>query len=211
MENLRETIFRTLTRPETILKIKTILPKLFQIAESECSRAGKIGMEVGSLREKIIISFLINTFGNESVETFRITEPEADVKVNGIPLSIKTITGNGGIKAVWTVDASSAQTFLKNYQPKCDIILVKIDWKTGKGGLFVIPIEVQQQLFKSMKEDYLQLPKQGTNPRGVEFNKSAVEKMLVHKDTIKILIDWKKEKIEYDVYKRWVDYWSNKI
>jgi hypothetical protein len=34
-------------------KIKTRLPYLFQVAELESSRAGKIGMDVGSLREKI--------------------------------------------------------------------------------------------------------------------------------------------------------------
>jgi len=40
-------------------KIKTRLPYLFQLAELESSRAGKIGMEVGSLRERIIIALLI--------------------------------------------------------------------------------------------------------------------------------------------------------
>jgi hypothetical protein len=33
-------------------KIRKRLPYLFQLAELESSRAGKIGMEVGSLREK---------------------------------------------------------------------------------------------------------------------------------------------------------------
>ena len=37
-------------------KIATRLPYLFQLAELESSRAGKIGMEVGSLREKIIVA-----------------------------------------------------------------------------------------------------------------------------------------------------------
>ena len=36
----------------TVLKIQKRLPYLFQLAELESSRAGKIGMEVGSLREK---------------------------------------------------------------------------------------------------------------------------------------------------------------
>jgi hypothetical protein len=40
-------------------KIKKRLPHLFQLAELEASRAGKVGMEVGSLREKIIIALLI--------------------------------------------------------------------------------------------------------------------------------------------------------
>jgi hypothetical protein len=39
-------------------KIKKRLPKLFQIAALESSRDGKIGMEVGSLREKIILCYI---------------------------------------------------------------------------------------------------------------------------------------------------------
>ena len=50
-------------------KIKTRLPYLFQLAELESSRAGKIGMEVGSLRERIIVALLIYKFGEENVET----------------------------------------------------------------------------------------------------------------------------------------------
>ncbi len=37
--------------PKLVNRIKTRLPYLFQLAELESSRAGKIGMEVGSLRE----------------------------------------------------------------------------------------------------------------------------------------------------------------
>ncbi len=40
-------------------KIKRKLPHLFNLAEVESSRAGKVGMEVGSLREKILIALLI--------------------------------------------------------------------------------------------------------------------------------------------------------
>jgi len=42
------------TEPEIVEKIKTKLPKLFHLAELESSRAGKVGMEVGILRERII-------------------------------------------------------------------------------------------------------------------------------------------------------------
>ena len=75
-------------------KIKRRLPHLFQLAELESSRAGKIGMEVGSLREKIITALLIYKFGKENVETeIPITESEIDVNLFGVPISIKTITG----------------------------------------------------------------------------------------------------------------------
>ncbi|GAI49884.1 unnamed protein product, partial [marine sediment metagenome] len=84
------------------------LSYLFSIAELESSRAGKIGMEVGSLREKIIVALLIYKFGEKNVETeIPITEPEVDLKLFGQPISIKTITGKwlSGVKLIWTVDS----------------------------------------------------------------------------------------------------------
>jgi len=165
-------------------------------------------MEVGSLREKIIVAFLIYKFGKQEVNTqIPITEAETDVIVNEIPYSIKTITGNGGIKAVWTVDAASAATFIKNYKPKCDIILVQINWQ-NKGGFYLIPLLVQKRIFTSLGSNYLKMPKAGTNPRGVEFSKEAIEKMIANDDTYKIMINWKKEVGEYDTYKKWVEYWE---
>lgn len=63
-------------------KIKRRLPYLFQLAELESSKAGKIGMEVGSLREKIIVALLIYKFGEENVEIeIPITEPQVDVRI----------------------------------------------------------------------------------------------------------------------------------
>ena len=176
----------------------------------ESSRAGKIGMEVGSLREKIIIALLIYQFGKENVNSnIPITEPEKDVIVKNISYSIKTITGNGGVKAVWTVDTSSANNFINKYKPNCHILLVKINWEK-RGGFCLIPIEVQEGIFKQLgKGKYLNLPKPGTNPRGVEFAKDAIEKMLSSKDTLKIEVEWKKKRLEYDSYKRWVDYWKD--
>lgn len=48
---------------ELVKKIRKRLPYLFHLAELESSRAGKIGMEVGSLRERIIVALLICKFG----------------------------------------------------------------------------------------------------------------------------------------------------
>ena len=191
-------------------RIKSKLPKLFHIAELESSRAGKIGMEVGSVREKVIIALLIHRYGKENVNTnIPITEAETDVVIKGIPYSIKTITGNGGVKAVWTVDATSASNFIDNYKPKCSILLVQINWGYVRGGFSLIPLEVQNRVFNKIgKEKYLKLPKAGTNPRGVEFTKEAIGMMLADNQTLKIGIDWKKEILEYDTYKKWVEYWN---
>ena len=69
------------------------------------------------------------------------------------------------------------------------------------------PIQ-KRVLNKLGKVKYLKLPKAGTNPRGVEFTKEAIEAMLADKETLKIDIDWKKEILEYDTYKKWVEYWK---
>ena len=190
-------------------KIQDKLPKLFQIAELESMRAGDIGMEVGSLREKIIVALLIHKFGLKAVDTnLPITESEVDVKLDNEKISIKTITGNGGVKAVWTVDAPSVGRFIENYVPQCDIILVKICWGTSEGGFYFIPLKVQQEILKRLSEGYLKAPKVGTNPRGIEFSKEALKQMLSHKETLRIPINWQKENTKYDIYKRWVDYWA---
>jgi len=63
-------------------KIKRRLPYLFQLAGLESSRAGKTGMEVGSVRERIIVALLIYKFGEANVEVeIPITEPEVDAKL----------------------------------------------------------------------------------------------------------------------------------
>ncbi|MCS7076954.1 MAG: ThaI family type II restriction endonuclease, partial [Bacteroidia bacterium] len=101
------------TDNDIVQKIQKKLPKLFQIAELETTRGGKIGMEVGSLREKILIALLMHKFGEANVNTdIPITNPEADVYLYNKPFSIKTLSGSlNGLKLVWTVDAESATKF----------------------------------------------------------------------------------------------------
>jgi len=194
-----------------INKIKSRLPYFYQLAELESSRAGKIGMEVGSLREKIIVALLIYKFGESNVKTdIPITEPEVDVELFGQPLSIKTITGRGlsGVKLIWTVDAQKAREFRENYYPRCDILLMQIVWNAN-GGFYYIPLEAQKRLFEAMgREKYIKLPTPGTNPRGVEITKEALSHLVRDKETRVIEVDWQRSEIDYYPYKRWVDYWS---
>ena len=193
-----------------VKRIKNKLPYLFQLAELESSRAGKIGMEVGSLRERIIIALLIYKFGEANVETeIPITEPEVDVRLFGKPISIKTITGKAfsGVKLIWTVDAQKAREFHETYYPRCDILLIQINWG-NTGGFYYIPLEAQRKLFDRIgRGGYIKLPKPGTNPRGVEITKDALS-TLVKDDLSRVIkITWQKTKIDYNPYKRWVDYW----
>lgn len=208
MPNQLRTLFEDKKLSE---KIRNRLPSLFQLAEVESSRAGKIGMEVGSLREKIIVALLIFSFGEENVETeIPITEPEVDVRLFGQPVSIKTITSKGfsGVKLIWTVDAQKAKEFRESYTPHCDMLLIQINWNST-GGFFYIPLEAQTRHFEDLgRERYIKLPKPGTNPRGVEITQEALLKLIRDEETKVINIFWQRRKVEHDPYKRWVDYWS---
>ncbi|MFI5133379.1 MAG: ThaI family type II restriction endonuclease [Chitinophagales bacterium] len=194
-----------------ISRIKQKLPQLFYLAELESSRAGKIGMEIGTVRERIISTLLIYKYGEQNVITnIPITEAETDVLLYNKPISIKTITGKnfGGIKLIWTVDVQKAIEFSKNYKPSCDLILVRINWDNG-GGFYYIPIEVQQQILKKIgRENYIKLPKAGTNPRGVEMEGEAMRLLVSNSKTLTIPIDWRKESVNFNAYKRWVELWS---
>jgi hypothetical protein len=192
-------------------KVQRRLPYMFQLAELESSRAGKVGMEVGSLRERIISSLLIYKFGEKNVETdLPITEPEIDVKLFDSPISIKTITGKepAGVKLIWTVDATKARQFLETWHPRFDLILVHINW-SSLGGVYYIPDYVQQRIFDEIgKEKYIKLPKQGTNPRGVEISNEALKEITTDEDTMSIKVEWKRANVQYNAFKRWVDLWS---
>lgn len=194
-----------------VKKIKTRLPYLFQVAEIESSRAGKIGMEVGSLRERIVVALLIHVFGEKNVETeIPITEPEVDVRVYDRNISVKSITGKyfSGVKLVWTVDAQKAKEFRETYHPNCDMILIQLNWG-GQGGFFHIPLEAQKKVITNIgRERYIKLPKAGTNPRGVEITKECLSTLIKDQMTNIIEIWWQKQKITYDPYKRWMDSWE---
>ena len=155
---LADDILRVFSQEKVRVKIQKGLPRLFQIAEIECSRAGKIGMEVGSVREQILIAMLLNVFDSSNVEAeIPITEPEIDVRVFGCPISIKTSSSRylSSIKLIWTVDPQKAQEFRDNYEPFCDLLFVHVTWDNDIGGLYYIPVAVQQvilgQIGKTVK------------------------------------------------------------
>ncbi|MBC8415432.1 MAG: ThaI family type II restriction endonuclease [Candidatus Cloacimonetes bacterium] len=196
---------------ETIIKVQSKLPYLFQLAELESQRAGKIGMEVGVLRERILVSLLIYKFGENNVNTeIPITEHEIDAFLFNKPISIKTKTGTSysGVKLIWTVDREKVLKFRSNYQPSCDMLFTQIVWD-NKGALYYIPKETQIQVLKVLGSDnYIKLPPQGTNPRGVEITSTALESLVKHERTLRIEIDWIKSHIDFNPYEKWVAHWK---
>ena len=85
---------------------------------------------------------------------------------------------------------------------------MQIDWnKTG--GFYFFSKKIQQEIYKTIgKENYIKLPKIGTNNRGVEFSKIAMQQLIEHKNTKKIDIEWFEEKLDFCVFNRWVELWK---
>lgn len=198
-----------------VKRVKNKLPHLFQLAELESSRNGKIGMEIGSVRERIIIALLMYKFGIDIVDpNIPITAPEVDVYVDNTPLSIKTMTTNSerwnSIKLIWTVDAQKALEFKNKYIPSCDMLVVKIRWN-GEGKLLLFSKEAQNEVLNEIGRDrYIKLPKANTNSRGVEITAEALLMLEGQEDTRCININFTKEKIDYrEVYTKWLDAWRD--
>ena len=193
-----------------IARVKDRMPKMFQLAELESSRAGKIGMEVGTARERIIAALLMYKYGEENVGSeLPITESEADVSLFSEKISIKTITANlSGVKLAWTVDKQKAREFFDKYYPDIDMLLTQIIWGST-GGFIYIPKIVQQDVYKKLgKNKYFKLPKAKTNPRGVELTKRALELMVNDKRSNKIDILWTRGELSYNAYDRWIELWK---
>lgn len=197
--------------PDIIDRVKRKMPAMFQLAEMDSSRAGKIGMEIGSVRERIIIALLMYKFGEENVGVdIPITTPETDVILYEKPISIKTISGNlGGVKLIWTVDPKKALEFSENYYPSIDMLLVQIRW-SGMGHFYYFPVDSQVKVFDRLKrENYIKLPKQGTNPRGVEITQSALESLVRDDQTKRIEVNWERAAPNHSVYDRWLELWGD--
>jgi len=69
-------------------------------------------------------------------------------------------------------------------------------------------LEDQITLFESIgRNRYIKLPKPGTNPRGVEITKEALSTLVNFNNSKRIDVIWRRTTIDFNPYKRWVDYW----
>lgn len=195
-------------------KIKKQLPLLFQMAEIECTRGGRVGMEVGVIREMILVALLVYKFGEENVKIPSAISPEEDVYLFGEPISVKAAKmGRSNqlarVKLKWTVNGIKAKEFSGTYFPACDLLMAQICWNKIAGGLYYIPKEVQQRVFTEMgPANYIKLPKPGTNPRGVEITIPALVELVQDPQTKHLPIEWQKSSIGYKPYQRWLAFWK---
>ncbi len=142
--------------------------------------------------------------------TLPITKAEVDTIVLGVPLSIKSITGNrlGGVKLIWTVDHAMAMDFINTYLPSCDMMLVQVNWGRSGGIYYFTQLSQQAVLDRIGRERYFIAPREGTNPRGVEISRDALNMLVDQDDTMHLPIQWKRAVVDFDPYERWVELWG---
>lgn len=195
-------------------RVIKVLPTLFNMVELENRRGKKLGMEVGTARERVIIALFMYVYGFEKIEFPESTSPELDVLVDGHPVSIKTKSTGGfsGVKLVWTVDWDAIDGFLDSYYPKSDLLYINILW--GKVGSFnLVPQHVQAELLQEIGiVRYTKVPARGTNPRGVEFSREALGSLVGHQETQSLQIAWNRDPsllVERALYGRWIELWDS--
>ena len=194
-------------------RIQRVLPTLFNMVELENRRGNKLGMEVGTARERVLIALFMYVYDSRSIEFPPSTSPELDVYVNNQPVSIKTKMSKGlsGVKLVWTVDWDKIEEFLESYVPASHLLYVNIIWG-DTGRFFLIPMHVQRSVLQALTiENYVKVPPRGTNPRGVELSKTAMQYLQTHAETQSMPIQWERDKSllgEQVLYDRWIRLWD---
>jgi hypothetical protein len=87
------------------------------------------------------------------------------------------------------------------------MLLIQINWQ-DYGGFYYFPLSAQKRTFDQIgREKYIKLPKAGTNPRGIELTREALENLVRDRESKSIPIFWHRTEISYDPYKRWIDLW----
>jgi len=87
-------------------------------------------------------------------------------------------------------------------------LLAHINWG-GDGGLHFFSKELQTQVLRQLgRDEYLTLPKPGTNPRGVEMSKKAARALSSHLQSLTIPVQWDKREIGFDPYEHWLELWE---
>ena len=182
------------------------LPRAFEMAALEVPKGNPA---VGILREHILTGFFISEFGEDRVKTLTDgTKRGFDVSVCGHNLSIKTVTGNGEVKVLWTVDPLKIGIEIsRDYKPECDIFLANIHWGQERDSIFYIPLAVQADAREQFKDNYLKA-KVGTNHRGIAISNTAMKFMKTDNRVLKHSVHWTQSGINYKPHDRWEEFWK---
>lgn len=200
--DLRNELFNNVDRLGRLVRG---LPIAFEMASSEVPKQNPA---IGILREHVLAGFFVHEFGQHNVKFPKDgINRSYDISIYGKPLSIKTITGNGDVKVLWTVDTKIVNEEIKAYTPEIDIFLVSINWNKNCESIYYIPLCVQLTVQKMLGPQYLNAAV-GTNHRGISISKTAMKLIKENENVSKTSVNWVKVGVNYAPHDRWMDFWS---
>lgn len=155
---------------------------LYSLSQTECTRNGRCGMEVGMSREKdqgaLLKLFLKDTLrldiDNTLPEDFLIGTAKISSKHSGSKVG-------SPVKAKWTSADVSVQEALKSmieapdsYYPH--LLLTYLDLDAKKITILCITSETNKRVIKDLKQTAFTVPK--GNSRGIEYSRQAMKELL---------------------------------
>jgi len=201
---MNDLIKQLLTNPAYNKIIQEKLPPAFHTVEDEL----KGNPAVGLLREQVIIGMLIAFLGKDKVSIATSgVNPDSDCSIEHEPLSIKTVSNNGGIRLSWTSNATKAEQFINYYKPTCNLLVIRVTWGE-RGSIRYIPLDAQKSIFQQMGVDRYLDYRGGTNTRGVNLSALAENRINFHPDSVSLHLFWSKSSEYINPVDKWVEYWQ---
>lgn len=155
---------------------------LYSQSQTECTRNGVCGMEVGMSREKDQGAVLKLFLGDKVNLNIDNTLPE-DFVIGNAKVSSKHLSSKIGspVKAKWTSADKSVKETIDylidaddSYYP--NILITYIDIKNKKITIICISSERNKHVIKSLKQEAFTIPK--GNSRGIEYSRKAMTELL---------------------------------
>ncbi len=215
VSGVNEIIADLLRDAESVDRLQAGLPYAFEMAEAEAQRIHMrrnvahttTGQEVGIARERVILGYLRSRLGEMTVRLPQPGESMVDARVGGIPLEIKTVTGNGEVTGKWTVDSASVARTMEEFDFTADMWLVRIWWMEERKSIFYIPREVLRE--KRSEHPMFWRSSTGTNNRGIKLRREFMEAAESDSRTISVDIKWRRSgQRMLDPIARYVKYWT---
>lgn len=154
---------------------------LYSLSQTECTRNGSCGMEVGMSREKDQGAVLKMFLGDDINLDIDNILPE-DYIICNEKISAKHTSSKVGttVKAKWTSADVSAKDAIQSmihaedsYYPH--LLLTYLDTKANKITIICIPAEHNKNVIKQLGEDAFSVPK--GNSRGIEYSRQAMKEL----------------------------------
>jgi hypothetical protein len=155
---------------------------LYAESQSECTRNGACGMEVGMAREKDLAALLKHFL--KDIMNYDIDNKLIEDYIIGLSkISAKHSGGKVGsaVKAKWTsadISAKEAVEKMINAEDSyyTNLLIIYLNSKSNKITIICISSEVNKTVIQSLKHDAFTIPK--GNSRGIEYSTKAMTELL---------------------------------